>query len=154
LDHILNGCKRRLRINRIIVEEDGSETFEDEIVPIEIKPGTEEGTRFTLKQKGDRQPNRIPADIIFVVRDKPHNIFKRYGPHIEYPAPITRKQFLNGLKIDIPTLEEEIITFSLGDLSKPNTIKRFAGRGLPFADNPQKRGDLIVRFELDKNAGK
>ena len=37
---------------------------------------------------------------------------------------------------------------SPGEVIKPNTSKRLQGLGLPFSKEPQRRGDLIVNFDV------
>ena len=49
---------------------------EDKILTIKVKQGWKEGNKITFPKEGDQTSNNIPANIIFVLKDKPHNIFK------------------------------------------------------------------------------
>jgi len=74
------------------------------VLTINIKPGWKSGTKITFQKEGDQAMNRIPSDIVFVIRDKPHPVFKRDGNDIRYTVPITLKQvsfffFNNDFKI-------------------------------------------------------
>lgn len=53
-----------------------SSHIEDKVLTINIKPGWKSGTKITFPKEGDQNPGRIPADIVFVIKDKPHPRFK------------------------------------------------------------------------------
>lgn len=94
-------------------------------------------------------PGKIPADIVFIIRDKPHPTFKREGSDIRYTAKITLKQALCGVQVHVPTLSGENVTLNTtNEVIKPNTVKRIQGKGLPFPKEPSRRGDLLVAFEI------
>jgi len=65
---------------------------EDKILTIEIKRGWKEGTKITFPREGDESPNTIPADIVFVIKDKPHPQFRREGSNIVYPVRVSLRQ--------------------------------------------------------------
>lgn len=65
---------------------------EDKILTIEIKRGWKEGTKITFPREGDESPNTIPADIVFVIKDKPHPHFRREGSNIVYPVRVSLRQ--------------------------------------------------------------
>ena len=93
---------------------------------------------------------QIPADIAFVIRDKPHSVFKRDGSNIVYTHKITLRDALCGTVVEVPTLDGKKVGLNLMDeVVKPTTTKRIQGRGLPFHKEPSKKGDLIVKFDIE-----
>ena len=56
-------------------------------------------------------------------------------------------QALAGTMVHIPTLDGSLIPLQL-DIIKPNTVKRIPGMGLPFPKEPDRRGYLIVDFDI------
>jgi DnaJ family protein B protein 4 len=56
-----------------------SHTTVEEILKIDIKPVWKKGTKITFPEKGNQEPGITAADLIFVVDEKPHPIFKRDG---------------------------------------------------------------------------
>lgn len=66
------------------MEPNGVLRTEDKVLTITVKPGWKSGTRITFPKEGDVHPNRVPADITFVIKDKPHPKFKRDGSDIRY----------------------------------------------------------------------
>lgn len=81
-----------MKISRRILQADGTPKKEDKLVNIAIKPGWKSGTRVTFQKEGDQTHGKIPADIVFVIRDKPHQKYKREGSDIRYTARLTLKQ--------------------------------------------------------------
>lgn len=58
-------------------------------------------------------------------------------------------QALCGTVICVPTLTGEKIQLSLLDeIIKPTTVKRIPAKGLPFPKEPNRRGDLLVNFDI------
>ncbi|XP_007559310.1 PREDICTED: dnaJ homolog subfamily B member 5 [Poecilia mexicana] len=149
LEEIFHGCTKRMKITRRRLNPDGrSMRTEDKILNIVIKKGWKEGTKITFPKEGDETPENIPADIVFVLKDKGHAHFKRDGSNIIYNCKITLKEALCGCTVSIPTLENRVISLPCHDIIKPGTLKRVRGEGLPFPKNPSQRGDLIVEFSV------
>ena len=145
----MKGCTKRLKINRSYFDSDGEECFEDKIISIEVKPGTLAGTKFRYENCSDETPGIIPADIVFIACDKAHPEFVRKGgANIEYTA-LIEFEAANGVELEIPTLDEndKILLASKKPLNLSVT-KNYPNRGLPLVNNANKRGDLIVRFEI------
>ncbi|XP_069795424.1 dnaJ homolog subfamily B member 4 isoform X2 [Narcine bancroftii] len=93
LEEIYNGSTKRMRISRKRLNPDGrSIRMEDKILTIEIKKGWKEGTKITFPKEGDEMPNTIPADVVFVLKDKPHPHFKRDGSNIVYNARVSLRE--------------------------------------------------------------
>lgn len=93
LEDVAKGCVKKMKISRKVLNPDGRTTKrEDKVLTINVKPGWKAGTKITFQKEGDQTPNTIPADISFVIRDKPHPIFKREGSDIRYTAKVTLKE--------------------------------------------------------------
>lgn len=149
LEDIEKGCVKKMKISRNIMAPDGNQRKEEKVLNITVKPGWKAGTKITFQREGDQVPGKIPADIIFIIRDKPHGTFKREGSDIRYAAKITLKQALCGATIRVPTLSSETIALNTaGEVIKPNTVKRIQGKGLPFPKEPSRKGDLLIAFDI------
>ena len=66
-----------------------------------MKPGWKSGTKITFQREGDQAPNKIPADIVFIIRDKPHALFKREGSDLKYTAKVSLKE-VGRTKNEVP----------------------------------------------------
>lgn len=149
IEDIYKGCTKKMKITRKVLNVDARTTHvEDKVLSINIKPGWKSGTKVTFPKEGDQSPHSIPADIVFVIKDKPHPTFKREGPDIRFTAKITLRDALCGTTIQVPTLDKQSIPLQLTDIVKASTIKRITGQGLPMPKIPGKRGDLLIDFEI------
>lgn len=149
LEEILTGTTKKLKITRKVLNPDGqSSRSEDKILTIDVKPGWKAGTKITFPKEGDQTPHNVPADIVFVIKDKPHPLFIREGSDIRYKARISLRDALCGTTIQVPTLGNRKIPLPLTEIIKPNSVKRIQGEGLPIPKTPSQRGDLIVEFNV------
>ncbi|GAB6027861.1 hypothetical protein CHUAL_002079 [Chamberlinius hualienensis] len=150
LEDIFRGCTKKMKIVRRVNSGDGRGVRrEEKVLTINIKSGWKAGTKITFQREGDQSPNKVPADIVFIIRDKPHPIFKRDGSDIKYTHKLTLKQALCGTQVDVPLLTNEKLTLDLrNEVIKPNMAKRIQGQGLPLPKDPSKRGDLVVNFDI------
>lgn len=88
LEDIYSGTTKKMKITRKIMNPDGRTRTEDKVLTIDIKAGWKSGTKITFPKEGDQLHNNIPADIIFVIKDKPHATFQRDGSDLRYKAKI------------------------------------------------------------------
>jgi len=149
IEEIAAGCEKKMKISRKVYRDDGSLSVEDKVLKINIKPGWKSGTKVTFSQEGDRLPGKIPADIAFIIKDKPHPIFTREGSDIKYIYKIPLREALCGTIVQVPTLEGKKVGINCtGEVIKPTTTKRLQGYGLPYPKEPSKKGDIIVGFDV------
>lgn len=150
LEEIASGATKKMKISRKVLNPDNRSTrTEDKVLTIDIKPGWKQGTKITFPREGDQTPTTIPADIIFIIKDKPHPVFRRDGSDLIYTAKISLKDALCGTTIKVPTLDpSRVRTLQLNDVIKPTTEKRLTGDGLPIAKQPTNRGDIVVKFDI------
>ena len=47
---------------------------------------------MNFQREGDQAPNKIPADIVFIIKDKPHPHFRREGSDLKYTCRLTLKE--------------------------------------------------------------
>lgn len=151
LEDVDKGCSKKMKISKMVVQTDGSAHKEEKILQINVKAGWKAGTKITFPREGDQIPGKVPADIVFIIRDKPHANYKREGSDIKYTGKISLKEALcaHGTQLKVPTLAGEVISINLNnEVIKPTTVKRLQGRGLPYPKEPNKRGDLIINFDI------
>lgn len=88
------GCTKKMKISRKVYQADGTSRKEDKVLTINVKPGWKAGTKITFQREGDQTPNKIPADIVFIIRDKPHPAFKRDGHDIRFTAKVSLRDVI------------------------------------------------------------
>ena len=146
LENILHGCTKNMKIERTITDEFGNKQGESETLLIEVKPGTEAGTKYKFPRKSDRCPDRIPADIVFIARDKPHDKFVRNGVNIEYSLDTNNRRTAFNV-MPIPTLDGDNVPLLITDSNRSQTVRTIEGFGLPYPKDHTKRGELVIRIK-------
>jgi len=149
LEDIARGIEKKMKISRTVYDEDGHARNEEKVLTLNVKPGWKAGTKVTFSREGDKFPGKVPADIAFIIRDKPHPVFTRDGSNICYKHALSLKEALCGSVAQIPTLDGKRIGLNLLDeVIKPTTVKKLQGYGLPYPKDPLKRGDLVITFDV------
>jgi curved DNA-binding protein CbpA len=101
LEDLYTGVHKKLKITRQRLGGDGKPHPEEKILEIDVKPGWKAGTKITFEEEGDAGIDRIPADIVFTIAEKPHPRFERDGEHLIYNARIPLKDALAGTELEI-----------------------------------------------------
>merc|ERR1719334_118439 len=132
------------------MNEDGhTSSIRDKILTIHVRKGWQPGTRIVFPKEGDQGPNNIPADIVFIVKDKPHPRFKREENNLIFVAKVLLGKALTGCSVDLPTLDGRLLNIPINDIISPGYEKVVPGEGMPISQNPNIRGDLVIRFDIE-----
>ncbi|XP_051541975.1 dnaJ homolog subfamily B member 13 [Myxocyprinus asiaticus] len=147
LEDLYYGCTKKIKISRRVMNDDGhTSSIRDKILTFTVKAGWNEGTRITFPREGDQGPNNIPADIVFVIRQKQHPRFVRQNDDLYYTAQISLEKALTGFSIEVETLDGRLLNIPINNIVHPQYTKVVTGEGMPLVNNPSRRGDLIIRF--------
>merc|ERR1712062_813344 len=149
LEDIAKGVQKKMKISKRVYDPSGGSRQEEKVLQINVKPGWKAGTKVTFAKEGDRIPGKTPADIAFIIRDKPHPTFKREDSNIVYTHRLSLRESLCGSLVTVPLLSGQKRNINcMDEVIKPNTTKRIQGEGLPFPKEPHRKGDLIVKFDI------
>lgn len=118
LEEVFHGGMKLAKISRSeFVDEFKLKTEVKEVeMSVFIPPGVIEGTRLQFLEAGDRGPTRIPADIVFIVCDKPHKIYRREGYSLIMDYDVTLRDALTGFKMTIETIDERKLEILITDV--------------------------------------
>jgi DnaJ family protein B protein 13 len=117
---------------------------EEEILTIKVKPGWKKGTKITFEGMGNERPGSCPADIIFVIAEKRHSLFRREGEDLEIGVEIPLVKALTGCQISIPLLGGKKTSLLIDDIIYPGYERIIEGQGMPNTKEQGKRGSLTV----------
>lgn len=146
---LLSGCTKKMKISRKVLDEHGLSRNEEKILTVNVKPGWKAGTKITFPKEGDRKPGVVPADVVFIVKDKSHPHFTRdSNNNLIYTAKISLRDALAGGETEVPTLNGRKIKLRLNRIVSPDSTERIHGEGLPLPKTPSKRGDLLVKYDI------
>ncbi|KAH0449226.1 hypothetical protein IEQ34_023026 [Dendrobium chrysotoxum] len=120
----------------------------EEILTINIKPGWKKGTKITFPEKGNETPNVIPADIVFIVDEKPHDVFSREGNDLVMTQKISLVEALTGYTANITTLDGRSLTIPISSVIHPSYEEVVPREGMPMPKDPSKKGNLRIKFNI------
>jgi len=139
LEELYSGVTKRMRIQRNRFNEQGKLSADSRLLEIHVKPGWKHGTRITFAREGDEHFSGniyvIPADIVFVIVEKPHERYTRKGDHLLYTHKLPLKDALCGPVFAIKTLDGRTLTIDCktDPPIAPRSRKRIPGEGMPCA---------------------
>ena len=143
LEELFAGCTKRIKVTRAR----GGKP-EEKVLEIAVKPGYKAGTSVTFEREGDETPGGPPpADLVFVIAEKPHERFTREGNNLVYKARLSLADALCGSTLSVATLDGRTLSVALTDVVSPGASKTVKGEGMPISRTPATRGDLIIRFD-------
>ncbi|KAL7603192.1 uncharacterized protein LOC111909774 [Lactuca sativa] len=148
LEELYKGSKRKMQISRIVLDDSGKPGTLEEILPIHIKPGWKKGTKITFPEKGNQEPGAAPGDLIFVVDEKPHDVFKRDGNDLVFTKRITLLEALTGRTIKVVTLDGRQLMIPLTEVIKPGHEEVIQNEGMPISKEPGKKGNLRIKIDI------
>jgi DnaJ homolog subfamily B member 4 len=144
LEELYLGKQKRMKISRKVNGVDAEETID-----IGAKPGWKAGTKITFSGKGgDSIPGRPAADLVFVVKEKPHALFKRDGNDLVMDRTVTLKEALCGYLLQFDHLNGASYKFQISDVIQPDMTKTVANLGMPDPKNPGTFGHLRIQFRV------
>lgn len=148
LEELFKGTRKKMPISRTILDQFGKAKKVEEILKIDIKPGWKKGTKITFPEKGDQEAGHAPADLIFVIEEKPHSVFRRDGNDLVAKQKITLLEALTGKTLTLLTLEGRPLTIPIAGVVKPGHEIVVKDHGMPFSKDPSKKGNLTIKFEI------
>lgn len=115
---------------------------------IDIKPGWKMGTRITFPEKGNQATGMVPGDLVFVVDEKPHAVFKRKGNDLVVNKRISLLEALIGKTLELVTLDGRKISIPVTDIVRPGHEVVIPDEGMPISKEPGKKGNLRIKFDV------
>ena len=147
LEELYNGCTKKLKISRWVMSPDGTSSVQDKVLQVDVKPGWKAGTKVTFPEEGNHHPGRIPADVVFIIKERQHKTFKREGNDLFYTADVSLRTALCGGHVIVPTISGKNIQLPFGQAT-PNSTHRIPSEGMPISKSPGQKGDLLVKFNI------
>lgn len=120
----------------------------EEILTIDVKPGWKKGTKITFPEKGNEQPNVAPADLVFVIDEKPQSVFTRDGNDLIVTQKISLVEALTGYTVQLTTLDGRNLSIPINNIIHPNYEEVVPKEGMPLSKDPSKKGNLRIKFNI------
>jgi len=129
---------------------------ERQVLEVNVDKGASHNTKLRFSGMGNESPNSEPGDVVFVLQQKDHAVFKRKGADLLIQKDVALVEALCGFKFVVRQLDGR----SLLVQSKPGQIVRpevssgvpyvmcVDGEGMPKHGNPFDKGRLFVLFTI------
>ncbi|XP_076033548.1 dnaJ heat shock protein family (Hsp40) member A4-like [Oratosquilla oratoria] len=120
------------------------------ILEVHVDKGMEDGQKIVFSGEGDQEPGLEPGDIIIVLDEKEHEVFRRVSNDLTMQIEIELVESLCGFQKPIKTLDDRTLVISSipGEVIKNNDIKCIMGEGMPAYKNPFEKGRLVIQFSV------
>ncbi|KAH9607516.1 hypothetical protein KSS87_017446 [Heliosperma pusillum] len=148
LEDLYRGTTKKMKISRDVADASGRPTTVEEILTIDIKPGWKKGTKITYPEKGNEHRGIIPSDLVFIIDEKPHSVFKREGNDLVITQKISLVESLTGYTAQITTLDGRTLTVPVSSVISPSYEEVVKGEGMPIPKEPSKKGNLRIKFNI------
>lgn len=129
----------------------GKKTVRDrKILEVHIEKGMRDGQKIVFSGEGDQEPDLQPGDIVIVLEETEHAVFKRSKQDLVMTMPLQLVESLCGFQKVIKTLDNRdlVVTNLPGEVVKHDSFKSILGEGMPQYKNPFEKGRLIIQFQI------
>ncbi len=116
-------------------------------IEVKIPPGVRDGSRVRVAGEGEIGANRRRGDLYLLVSVRPHERFQRKGDDLEQTVSISLTDAVLGAEVEVPTLKGKV-ALKVPPLTQNGRVFRLRGLGMPHLDNPQVKGDMLVRAQV------
>ncbi|KAB0797718.1 hypothetical protein PPYR_08711 [Photinus pyralis] len=150
LHEIYFGGVKKMKIRRLqFIGSDCILTeLKENILSVPIKPGIKPETLIIFPEEGDQNPLHIPADVIFVTKEREHECFTRQNNDLIMRVEISLEEALLGTTVTVSTIDHRTLRVPITDVVSPSYEKVVENEGMPILENPENKGNLIIRFTI------
>lgn len=123
---------------------------ERKVLEANVDKGSPHGEKYVFHGESDEYPDREAGDVIIVVNEQPHEIFKRKGADLLMEKEITLLESLTGCDFVVKHLDGTNLRVQSkpGQVIKPDTLMTIVEKGLPFHKSSYEFGNLFVLFKV------
>jgi DnaJ family protein A protein 2 len=118
---------------------------------VHVDKGMRDRQKIVFEGEADEKPDVLPGDIIFVLQQKPHDIFERDGDNLFIKKKINLLEALTGVEFKLHHLDGRVlhVQSKKGSPIKPNQVLEIANEGMPRYRSPFEKGSLLVKFDVE-----
>lgn len=123
-------------------------TKEKKILQVYVDKGMKNGQKITFSGEADEAPDCEPGDIIIVLAEKKHDLFKRSGNDLYMEMELSLVEALCGFSLTIQHLDNRtlLVRSGEGDVIQHGEIRSIAGEGMPTYKHPFDKGSLHIQY--------
>ena len=120
---------------------------------VQIPAGVDTGDLLPIRNEGEPGTNGGPyGDLYIEFKVKKHELFDRNGINTSCNVPITYAQAALGGEVEVPTIYGKE-KYTLKEGTQPGDTITIRGKGITNKNNPNMKGDHVVKFVLEVPTG-
>merc|ERR1719269_541696 len=102
-----------------------------ETLDVHIPKGSPDQHKINFSEKADEIPDGEAGDVVFVLQEQPHSVFKRKGDDLYIERTISLSEALCGFAMEMDSLDGRklVIKSAPGEVIKPVTYDPFREEG-------------------------
>ena len=152
-----SSCSTCSGTGKILNEKDkckscqGKKVYKDrKVLEVAIDKGMKNGQKIKFADEADEMPGTVPGDVVFIVQEKEHDVFKRKGADLLCQINLSLTECLCGFTKTITHLDGRVlvVTVEAGGITKPDQVKVIQSEGMPYHGNPFTKGKLFILFKV------
>ncbi len=122
-------------------------TLEEEVIPIKIPAGVEEGMQLQMNGKGNFPPRGgVPGDLLVVIEEEEDALLRREGTNVHFDLHLSFIDAVLGTSVEVPTIDGKAkIDIAAGTQS--GKVLRLKGKGIKEL-NGYSVGDQLVHVNI------
>lgn len=123
---------------------------EKKTLEVFISRGMAHGDKIPFRGESDEAPDTITGDVIVLLQQKEHDVFKRDGSNLIIEKKITLMEALCGFRFKVRHLDGRklVIRSDSGVVYKPGDVKAVLNEGMPTRQSQFQRGNLYIKFNV------
>eukprot|EP00616_Rhizochromulina_sp_CCMP1243_P009368 CAMPEP_0118998370 /NCGR_PEP_ID=MMETSP1173-20130426/63039_1 /TAXON_ID=1034831 /ORGANISM="Rhizochromulina marina cf, Strain CCMP1243" /LENGTH=414 /DNA_ID=CAMNT_0006949861 /DNA_START=53 /DNA_END=1297 /DNA_ORIENTATION=+ len=131
---------------------------ERQVLEVNVERGMEHGEKIRFHGMSDEHPNAETGDIIFILQEKQHSVFKRKGEDLLITKELSLVEALCGFEFIVDHLDSRkiLIKSKPGEIVRPEGpdgqpfVKVVEGEGMPKKGTGGfEKGDLYIFFRIN-----
>jgi len=121
------------------------------VLEVNIEKGMQHGHKIKFSGEADEIPGTLAGDVVIVVQEKEHEVFKRKGADLVMNLDLKLSESMCGFVKTIKHLDGRSLKIETpeGVVTKQDAVRMIHGEGMPFHGNPFTKGRLFIHFVVD-----
>lgn len=108
----------------------------------------EEGYKNNFSRERNEQRGVIPSDLVFIIDEKPHSIFKRDSHDLVVTQKISLAEALTCYTVQLTTLDGRNLMIPINSVISPTYEVVVKGEGMPIPKEPTRKGTCTIKFNI------
>lgn len=148
LEDLYEGKQKKIKITRFNINGEKQVL----LIPINIKRGSKNGDKILFKGIGNEYIGKKTEDIIFIIKEEKHPLFRRENNNLILDIQINLKDIMEKSKIEYYTLDKIKMEFICDSnlINNWNVQQIIKNKGMPYMkDSEILFGDLILNINVE-----